>query len=260
MKKIKTILVFCLSLVLVLCISAGALADDAKLSVEKSELKYLPEVNTQELQRRDMPYKDVEKSAWYYLFISYFDKLGTINGVSPTSFAPEQDVTRGEFAKFLATVKTSYSDKIVISNPFLDVPSSAWYAAYVQWAFDNGVIIGKTPTAFYPEDFITREESAIMLYRFVDGEQFIEDGYVRPYMIEGSKPFGDEGDVSPDAQAAVKFLRETGLFFGDENHNFRPKDNIKRCEVMKLLCCYLMTVTRPPFTNDDGRPPIEFIE
>jgi hypothetical protein len=104
-------------------------------------------------------YPDVSSSDWFYKYVVAGTKLGVVQGYPDGSFKPNEAVTRAEALKILILASGKpYAG--AANSPFADVPQTAWFADFVDYAYAKGVVSGKTPTTFAPNDYITRAEMA----------------------------------------------------------------------------------------------------
>ena len=175
------------------------------------------------------PFTDVPEGRWSYPYIKELYEAGVVSGTSATTFEPTGSVTRAQFVTMLAGLAgvdvTPYTD-----GKFTDVPSSAWYAPYVNWAADNGVVYGVSDTEFAPNDEITRQDMAVMLCRYA--EQFgIQLGTGTPAVT-----FTDEADIAGYALPAVQALHSAGVFSGMPDGSFRPYATATREQACTVLC------------------------
>ena len=109
------------------------------------------------------PFTDVKAKSYYYKAVLWAVENGITSGVSATSFAPNDNCTRGQIVAFLW--RSQGSPKVKTSNPFTDVKSSAYYYDAVLWAVQSGVTSGVSATSFAPKDNCTRGQIVSFLYR-----------------------------------------------------------------------------------------------
>lgn len=110
------------------------------------------------------PFKDVKSTDWYYEAVEYVNTQGLFNGTGTNEFSPNASMTRGMFVTVLG--KAAMMDTSAYGTiQFKDVPGDAYYAPYVTWAAEVGVVNGTSPTTFSPNNSITREDMATMLYK-----------------------------------------------------------------------------------------------
>lgn len=172
-------------------------------------------------------FTDADKH-WAKSSIYYLANKGIVHGVSEDAFVPNRAITRGEFVKLIASAAgvnvSSYT-----SSQFADVKSTEWYAPYIAWAHEKGIIFGITDDTFAPNDNITREQMVVILMRLAD---------LVDYKLESkevSTQFGDETKVSGYALEAVKKAKKAGIIHGMPNNTFAPANNTTRGEAAKVL-------------------------
>ncbi len=165
----------------------------------------------------DGVFKDTS-SHWAKETIKELKLKGIVNGVSETEFMPDEAVTRAQFIAMI--MRATSNDFAKYAGAFSDVKEADWYADYVQTALNDGIIsIDKN---FRPDDNITREEAAKILSAFVDKGE-----------IEVS--YSDADKISGWAEMYVAHASSTGLFKGDENGNFNPKNSLTRAESATVI-------------------------
>lgn len=167
-----------------------------------------------------MPFVDVPLAAWYSNAIGWAFLNEITTGTSATTFSPFDEVTRSEFATFLHRMMCAPAASGVA--PFLDLVAGAFYRDAVDWLFSEGITEGKRPTAFGPEDSLTRGEFATFLHRLVDTPE---------------APVGHFTDVARNAfyAEAVDWLFDRGITTGTSANEFSPDRAISRAEVVTLL-------------------------
>ena len=174
------------------------------------------------------PFTDVAESRWSYPYIREMYEAGVIDGMTPTTFEPAGNVTRAQFVKMLALLQSA-DVSAYASGPFTDVPGDAWYARYVNWAAANAIVNGTSETTFDPNAAISRQDMAVMLYRYA--QQY---GIVLPEQT--AAPFTDEGSVAAYALPAVQALHRAGVINGMPDGSFRPYDTATREQACAVLC------------------------
>ncbi len=172
-------------------------------------------------------YLDVEDGFWAAPYIWRLSELGVVNGVGEHLFAPRELVTRGSFVTILGRLKgvdsLEYPDV-----PFSDVQSEDWFGPYVAWAAEYGVTLGFDDGTFKPGDNISREQMAVMIYRFICA------GSVE-LTAEPRDPFSDENAISDWALEAVNALRDAGLMNGRGENLFEPRGTATRAEICAVV-------------------------
>lgn len=175
----------------------------------------------------DPSYQDVACGDWYFQPVTFCTGLGLMNGVGQGRFAPAGAINRAMFVTILHRLAGSPD---AAPSGFSDVPEGSFYSRAVDWAAEEGIVNGTSPTTFSPERSILRQDMACMLARYLTG---IDSDILRGEECE--QVFLDEELVSDYAREAVELMRRTGLFQGDEASNFRPLDTANRAEAATLF-------------------------
>ena len=151
--------------------------------------------------------------------------------MTATTFAPAENMTRAQFVTMLAGLQGA-DVSAYRTGKFTDVPADAWYAPYVGWAAEHGVVYGVSDTAFAPDADILRQDMAVMVYRYA--ERFgIRLGTDVPPVT-----FADAGDIAAYALPAVQALQRAGVISGMPDGSFRPREHMTReqaCVVLSAL-------------------------
>ena len=159
---------------------------------------------------------------WAEAVIQKWLDMGYITGYPDGTFRPEEFITRAEFVKI---VNNAFGFKETAEITFTDVKEGNWYFEEVQKAYKEGDIIGVSDTMFAPEDYITREQAAIIMSRLLELEG----------NVKGADSFYDSSQISGWAIGYVGAVAEYNLIKGYEDNTFRPQNNIKRAEAVVLL-------------------------
>jgi len=211
-----------ISLILAIILCLSALAGAAMADGEKPML-----ISTR-------PMSDVQAGAWYAAYVEKCVNMGWIACREDGTFAPDEVMTRGDFVTALYGVYGLRSWKEAVSyggwTPFDDVPDfdedyELYHAA--AWAYETGVVKGKSNDKFDPEGSLTREEAATMLYRFLGAEVSAS---------AGGKTFTDDKSVSSWAKEAVRWANSAGLLGGYADGSVKPQNKLTRAECAKLVC------------------------
>ncbi len=163
---------------------------------------------------------------WATDSISFVTSRDLFNGVSETEFAPNAQMTRAMFVTVLHRLEDTPAGG---SNKFADVPDGTWYTDAVAWAAANGIVNGKSETSFAPNDPITREQLAVILYRYAEGLGL-------DISVAGSlNDFSDANTVSSYATEAVTWAVGAGIINGKTSTTIVPQGNATRAEVSTML-------------------------
>ncbi|MGN0106720.1 MAG: S-layer homology domain-containing protein [Hominilimicola sp.] len=174
---------------------------------------------------------DVPENAWYYNAVKYAFEKGLMLGVSDTEFAPESELTRAMFVTVLYRMENepNMSDEI-LGYPFEDVEAESWYTDAVYWARLNGIVNGVSDEKFAPDDNITREQMAAIMFRYAKYKGIAPTGEWAIHL-----DYADLDDVSDWATEAVMYCKLNGIMQGKDNNCFAPKDNSTRAETAAIL-------------------------
>ena len=171
-------------------------------------------------------FNDVKASDWYASAVDFVSSHELFQGVGDGNFAPKAPMTRA----MLVTVLYRLEDEPAASGmvSFNDVPADSWYAKAVAWAAKEGIVMGNG-SGFAPNDNITREQIATILYRYAQylGIDVSAKGNV--------SRFSDGSKVSGWAADAMAWAVEVGLFQGDDSNCLNPGSNATRAEVATLM-------------------------
>ncbi len=114
------------------------------------------------------------------------------------------------------------------SSTFPDVPRSSWYTSAVSWANASGIVQG-TDAGFKPDDPVTREQLATILYRYMSSLNLSTNGRDNLYS------FSDRDRVSPWARTAMEWAVSAGLIRGKSGNILDPTGNATRAEVSTIM-------------------------
>ena len=171
-------------------------------------------------------FTDLDPNGWYHDGVNYMIENGMMNGVGNGMFEPNGSVTRAMLVTIL--YRQAGSPKVTGDNPFEDVAAGKYYTDAVIWAFQNGIVNGTTPTTFEPEEPVTREQIATILYR--------REG--APEVEQDLSAFVDTDQVSSYAHAAMQWAVSKGVIKGDGNR-LNAKGDATRAEIATMLMRYL---------------------
>ena len=163
--------------------------------------------------------------------IGFVSEREIFNGTAADRFSPDGTMTRAMFVTVLGRLyERSYGQtKATDVHMFDDCNYDDYYGRYVDWAAENGILLGYGQGKFGPHDPITREQMASILYRFA---QFLG---VQPEKLDESLGYADSGSISAWAHDAALFCQTTGLIRGVGNNSFAPKNTATRAEVATII-------------------------
>ena len=176
------------------------------------------------------PFTDVSESDWFFNDVKFVYQNGLMNGTSATTFSPEGTTSRGMIVTILWRMAGSpdMEDKIW-GYPFADVDATAYYGTAVYWARLNGIAGGYDDATFGPNDPITREQMAAILYRYAQYK-----GYDVSAKADLNK-FTDADEISNYALEALQWANAEGLINGKGDGVLDPKGQATRAEAAVIL-------------------------
>ena len=153
---------------------------------------------------------------------------GLLSGTSDTTFSPDTGMTRGMFMTALGRLAGINPDSYQ-TGKFTDVKADAYYAPYVNWAAQIGIVEGVTATTFAPDTNINREQMAVIMKNYA-----AKLGYDLPQTLK-AVTFADNTQISSWAKDAVKSMQQAGILAGKNENKFDPKGTATRAEVATVL-------------------------
>ncbi len=183
----------------------------------------------------DMAYSfdDVDSSAWYADAVSYVAENGIMNGAGNGTFAPDTVMSRAMLVQVLYNLEGKPE---AADCTFTDVAADAWYADAVAWAADAGIVTGVSDTTFAPDQMMTREQIATILYRYAA---------YKNYDVTASNDlssYTDAGQIGSYAVEAMQWANGAGLITGSTATTLNPLGSATRAEVATILMRFLESV------------------
>ena len=176
-----------------------------------------------------LPFSDIHEEQWYADTVREVYEQGLMSGTTDTLFEPEKPMTRAMVVTVLYRMEdeTAYSKE----SYFSDVVDGAWYSPAASWAYANGIISGYQDGRFGPEDYVTREQLAVILWRYapyrgldirdVDGDELT--GY------------GDCQLISGYALPAVRWAVCQKIITGNTDNELKPLNTASRAECAAMI-------------------------
>ncbi len=178
-----------------------------------------------------MRFDDVSKGDWFYKDVEYVYNEGIMDGVSKREFAPNETLTRAMIVKILYRIEGEPAG--YRSSDFNDVESGRWYTGAVAWAAEKEIVKGYGNGKFGPNDPVTREQLAAILYRYTQYK-----GWSTAAASGNLDGFKDAASVSSYAVDAMNWAVDEGLLKG-ANNKLSPKSNATRAQVAAIIHRYL---------------------
>ena len=174
-------------------------------------------------------FKDVPETTWYYNPIKEAFDNSRMSGMSDDYFEPETDITRGMFA--YAIYRREGLPETNAQNKFEDVMSATYYEKAIAWATENGIVAGYDDTNYGPDDHITREQMAAILYRYAQFKEYDVSKGEETNILD----FTDAPDISEYAVPAIQWAVSDSVITGFEDGTMRPKSNANRAQMAVIL-------------------------
>lgn len=173
-------------------------------------------------------FNDVSANDWFASAVDYVTGKGMMNGTADNTFSPKANTTRGMVVTVLYRLENQPSTSVA---SFTDVASGAYYANAVAWANANGIVSGYGSGKFGPNDKVTREQLAAILYRYAQYKKYDvsvgEDTNILSY--------DDAQSISSYAIPAIQWACGAGVVTGKSGSKLDPKGNATRAEVAAML-------------------------
>lgn len=187
------------------------------------------EKENKEEDKHVMPFIDVPANIWYRNAVQYVYENGIMSGTSDITFSPDMATTRGMIVTILYRLEGM--PKTGTANGFTDVPVGAYYEDAVAWASANNIVSGYGNGLFGPEDKVTREQMAVIIYNYhkAMGKDVSNIEGMRIY------EFTDYESISDWAVTAVRYCLNAGIFNGNADGTLNPKGNVTRAELAVII-------------------------
>ncbi|MDR1134921.1 MAG: S-layer homology domain-containing protein [Clostridiales Family XIII bacterium] len=180
-------------------------------------------------------FADMRADDWFYADVEYVVDKGIFTGTSETTFSPLLSITRGMMATVLGRIHGVDASAYTTSS-FSDVPADQYYAPYVEWAKESGVVLGVGENKFEPDAGITRQDIAVMITRYAE---FADKRYpeTRKFNV-----FADSNEIGDYAKSAIDSLCNGNIINGVGDNMFNPRGLASRAEVSAILHRFMLAV------------------
>lgn len=178
-----------------------------------------------------LPFTDVSWDHWAYSAVKRVYTRSLMVGVSDTSFAPDQALSRAMLASVL--YRLAGEPAVTAENPFTDVPADRWYTDAVIWAAENGIVVGCGDGTFRPNAPATRAQTAVMLYAYANfaGRNTSQRADL--------SAFADAADVPSWALAEMQWANAAQLILGRDGKLLAPNAETTRAEIASILSTFI---------------------
>ena len=173
------------------------------------------------------PFSDVAEGAWYYDAVRYASENGLMGGYGNGMFGPNDNLSRAQFAQILFNKEGRPVVNYLLQ--YSDVADGAWYTEAIRWATSLGIVGGYGNGTFGPNDNITREQLAVMLWRYSGS----------PAATNKELHFNDTDEISGFALEALRWAVENGIINGYGNGRLGPQGRATRAQVAQILKNFL---------------------
>ena len=174
------------------------------------------------------PFIDVHESDWFYDSVKYVYINKMMNGVTSDMFAPEGNITRAMFVTVLYRMEKEPQAQ---ASPFSDIAGGSYYEKAVAWANANGIVKGVSDAEFAPDESITREQMAAMIYRYA--------AYKKMDLSAGESTnilsYADYSDISDYAVSAMRYAAGSGIINGMTADTLSPKGISTRAQAAAVF-------------------------
>ena len=178
----------------------------------------------------EISYSDVKANDWYYEDVMFASEQSLMNGVGDGRFAPNEKTSRAMVVTILWRMQGS--PKVYGGENFSDVASGQWYENAVKWAAMKGIVTGYGNGKFGPNDYVTREQLAVMLYRY---EKYVSGSANHNVTLS----FADTGKIDSWAYDACAWCYKNGIISGKPGNLLDPLGTATRAELAAMLHRYI---------------------
>lgn len=165
---------------------------------------------------------------WALNSIQAVYERGIMTGTSANEFSPDAQMSRGMLITALGRL-AGINALDFTSSSFNDVDMASYYRPYAEWSLKNNIVQGTGNGNFSPENFVTREELAVILVSYARAM-----GYELS-SVEGAQFFEDYSSISIWAREAIEIMRNANIMLGDSSNSFNPKAPATRAEIAAVL-------------------------
>lgn len=178
-------------------------------------------------------FRDVKPGSWYYASVDYVASNGLMSGTDSTTFSPASILSRAMLAQILYAISGSPSAP---DSSFSDAASGDWFYNAVSWASDNGLMNGVGGGRFSPNQNLTRQQLALILFQYANMERASTEERAN---LEG---YSDQASVAAWGREALEWAVAEGLISSRGNNMLAPNESVTRAECACVLRAFLETV------------------
>lgn len=177
---------------------------------------------------------------WGAKYIGFVTGREIFLGTGSDTFSPDAGMTRAMFAPAAGRLyERSFGEiEVQVSSAFTDCDDSNYYGKYVDWAAEKGIMGGYGNGKFGPDDQITREQMAAILYRFADLLDALPNG------TDTAPDYPDADSISAYAKDAALYCQTTGIITGRNGSAFAPQETATRAEVATIMQRFVESIVK----------------
>ena len=174
----------------------------------------------------DSKFRDVSRDAWYFDAVSFVNQKNWMRGDDEDTFSPDGALTRAMFVTILYRLENE--PQVDKSTGFSDLEDQSYYEAAVHWATENQIVSGTDTTTFSPNEPITREQMAAILYRYAAYKGMDTSA-------DETADYTDSSSISDYAKTCVNWAGQHKIMTGDDKGSFLPGGTATRAEAASVL-------------------------
>lgn len=180
------------------------------------------------IKEHTVSFPDLDEDHWGYQGLYYAAANGLLQGDDKGMLLPDASMTRAMFVTMLGRL-AGISPELTGEITFVDVPADAWYAPYLIWAAEQGIVKGNELNEFMPDTEVSREQLCAMLARY------LESSGIKIPKTGTQVTFDDDNLIATWAREEVTYLVERGLMQGIGGNLFAPQRTMTRAEAATLF-------------------------
>ena len=209
--------------------SSNKLNNKIEIKESKTEEKESEQIKPEEkMTFSEKTFSDVKANDWYYPSVQYVYENKLFNGTD-NGFEPDTSMTRAMLVTVLHRLDSP--EKTYQNNTFSDVKESVWYSQSVNWAAENQIVNGVSDGTFAPDSSITREQLAVILYRYA----MYKGHDIAAKDKSDISAFSDSEKISSYAADAISYVTAIGVMNGRGENTIAPSELVTRAEVATML-------------------------
>lgn len=184
--------------------------------------------STFKLEKKLVTFTDIQNH-WAKSNIEFLASREIVNGVRQDVFAPNSNITRAEFVKMLVNSLDGLNITSSKTESFTDVKDGEWYASYINWAAEKGIVSGMGNGTFGSNEAISRQDMAVIIGRFA------KEMAINLNAETNKVTFADDAKISGYAKDSVYTMQQAGIINGIGGNNFNAQGKATRAEVAKMI-------------------------